>query len=155
MASDSTNPYKITNYIQERLKEIFTQLTVRVGPYIPACTSAATCPFSFHFQDHVGGELVGYKNYTKEDAFFWYNLTKQAWPFKAQNLGINVEQFMVNSRPGYVYYSPAADCQEVKEREQYYVSQGVTLGPAWSINNWYTCNHPGSKDLSNAYVFDL
>ena len=114
-----------------------------------ACSTALNCPFGVGPQDHVGlGSLSSVKNYTKEDAIYWWDLLKPVFPFK--NLTINVENFIRNTWPAAntwprvsndSYHS--ADCEEVKLREEYYVSKGYQLAPAWAINSWYDCNHPG------------
>ena len=114
-----------------------------------ACSTALNCPFTVGPQDHVGlGSLSSVKNYTKEDAIYWWDLLKPVFPFK--NLTINVENFIRDTWPAANTWPrvsndsySSADCEEVKLREQYYVSKGYQLAPAWAINSWYDCNHPG------------
>ena len=145
---NASDPYFIINYIKDRLNETFTGMITKVAPYISSCSSASTCPFMLFPQDHIGLAMVSVENYTKEDAAYWYNLTRQVFPFPYGNLGLNVEQFIYNSRPPPYSRYTNADCQEVKVREQYYASLGIPIGPCWYIRQWYSCNHPGSKGFS-------
>ncbi|KAF7637557.1 C-type lectin domain-containing protein [Meloidogyne graminicola] len=143
------DPGTIT-YIQNSLKGMLNKIATNLAISMPSvCSTALNCPLAVAPQDHVGlGSISSAKNYTKEDALFWMNLLKPVFPFKT--LTINVEQFIRNTWPHANTWPIVsddtyndADCIEVKLREQFYVANGFNLGPAWAINAWYSCNHPG------------
>jgi hypothetical protein len=123
---------------------------------VPACASNSTCPFTLSFQDHVGlGSLSSPKTYTKARAATWWHWLRPVFPF--QNLTMNVEQFIWNTWPSYPDTSAvtpyhSADCQEVRERELYYVSQGIPIGHVYDLPNWYSCNNDGVTVCENGWT---
>lgn len=123
---------------------MFNKIQQTVASQIPACATAATCPLGLDLQDHVGSGRDTAKNFTREVAAEYFGRLKSAFPFK--NLAMNVELFMhAEWDPQVPLIYPNADCHEVREREQYYAAQGISLGHAWCLGQWYGCNRIGSK----------
>ncbi len=86
-------------------------------------------PFIFNMQDFVaqsGGAT------TKEDAVTWAKYIKLNWPTMPTSVQINTEQFKIINGS-----MQPADSTEIVQRENYYKSKGIALGPAWEIRYWH------------------
>ncbi|HEX4774875.1 MAG TPA: hypothetical protein VH234_05140 [Candidatus Saccharimonadales bacterium] len=100
--------------LQANLKDLFAK--------IPS-------PFYLDLQDFVG-QSDGVS--TEADALTWINYVHQLAPQLA-GLQMNVEQFKQNPDGSIVVGDPI----EVPARENYYVKNGIQLGPSWEIRYWH------------------
>ncbi|KAH7712528.1 hypothetical protein AAVH_20129 [Aphelenchoides avenae] len=138
--------------ILDNAKNLFLRVQGNVSASIPACASAATCPFWVSPQDYVGSYGVGHLNNTMHSAGLWMKRLKSVYPFT--NFSVNVEQFNHNwwndpyATKGNMYFN--ADCLELQDREAYYTSLGFSLGPAYAMHMWYGCNHPDDGSYCDA-----
>uniref|UniRef100_A0A914EGD9 Uncharacterized protein n=1 Tax=Acrobeloides nanus TaxID=290746 RepID=A0A914EGD9_9BILA len=117
------------------LKKLFTQIPKQVAPY-NAYGNNSGGPLWISLQDHVGSESTD-PAFNRTGAAQWFNYLKANFSFK--NLTMNVELFLDPTDPN---ASPSpAPCQEIYDREQFYVQQGINLGPTFELRYWDTCNH--------------
>jgi len=68
-----------------------------------------------------------------QSAVSWVRYLKQNWGQYLTKVQMNVEQF--RQAPNGVI--SVASASEVTQRENYYYSQGIELGPAWEIRFWH------------------
>ncbi len=68
-----------------------------------------------------------------ESAVSWVRYLKQNWGPYLTKVQMNAEQF-IQAADGTI---SVADASEVTQRENFYHSQGIELGPAWEIRYWH------------------
>ena len=86
-----------------------------------------------NLQDFVAGSSCqpSWNRVTRQDAVGWLRFA--AGLDGAPNVTMNVEQFAFDCASGGVTHGDRA---EVRARESYYRSQGITLGPAFELRYW-------------------
>ena len=127
------------------LKKLFTQIPKQVAPY-NAYGNNSGGPLWISLQDHVGSELTD-PAFNRTGAAQWFNYLKTNFPFK--NLTMNVELFLDPTDPN---ASPSpAPCQEIYDREQFYVQQGINRTSVWITLLGYV-QPPLTKNRRNSRI---
>lgn len=133
---------KLAN-LTRNLNLLSAQVQSQTAPYVTSGNGTGG-PLWISLQDHVGAMPTD-PLYNQTATAIWFKYLEN---FAFKNLSMNVERFMqnpYNKQNNLV----ASDCQETKDREDYYVNQGFALGPSFEMRYWLTCNHAGSPRVCN------